>query len=154
MLASVLKRKCGSTCACMAAMRASTTWRLSDSASAVSVACSGLRLGLDAALVGDLHHDGGQDPQQGQVGEEVADLDDADAGARGLGRGLFGFLARRLGLLPRLAGVLGGLADRLLGLRARPRARLRCRRPAEPIDRRSGAPSRRRRRSSRPGRRA
>ena len=44
--ASVLNRKCGSTCACMAAMRASTTWRLSDSASAVSTAwaaCSSAR---------------------------------------------------------------------------------------------------------------
>ncbi len=38
MLASVLNRKCGSTCACMAAMRASTTWRFSASASAISVA--------------------------------------------------------------------------------------------------------------------
>jgi hypothetical protein len=36
--ASVLNRKCGSTCACIAAMRASTTWRLSCSDSAVSVA--------------------------------------------------------------------------------------------------------------------
>jgi hypothetical protein len=40
MLARVLNRKCGSTCACMAAMRASMTWRFSDSASAVSVACA------------------------------------------------------------------------------------------------------------------
>ena len=36
--ASVLNRKCGSTCACIIAMRASSTWRRSDSASAVSVA--------------------------------------------------------------------------------------------------------------------
>ena len=38
--ASVLNRKCGSTCACIAAMRASTTWRFSVSASAASVACA------------------------------------------------------------------------------------------------------------------
>ena len=42
MLASVLNKKCGSTCACIAAMRASTTWRLSCSDSAVSVAAAAL----------------------------------------------------------------------------------------------------------------
>jgi hypothetical protein len=42
MLASVLNQKCGSTCACIAAMRASTTWRRSDSASAVSAAIAAL----------------------------------------------------------------------------------------------------------------
>ena len=75
MLASVLNRKWGSTCACIAAIRASTTWRLRASDSAVCRAWAALVLGRDPALVDQLDQEREGDHGHGQRGQEIAQMD-------------------------------------------------------------------------------